>query len=416
MYRRRKRRLPFAAYAALLFNATLFVSPFIAAQTMFTAYGREVARLHDSDASMAATRRAINARFSRLADEDGNTGREAWTNLIRMELEAGEMSAVRGFLLAAPSMLSGDDLDSLKARIAVADAGGDEALINAALAYLPEDVRALYERRSASVIQQLSDAAPADEVEEAPEPDVYAADEDASAQFSVLGDLRDLSLAAARWTRNDKIDEFSFVLSGVGLILADPPARQGASIVMSAARAESLDPQFSQYLERRLFQTAPPQRVKRLLTSRFSHEFGYVTDGPQILRDVFAEAADSSQLQILLKDFRVIRDIAAETSPMAAVTILSEVKTSSDLRRARLVARAGGDKAVALALNDGDRLLDNARIVIVWSKALGMQVAACFACVALLAYIAMNVAWKSFRRNAPIRRSAVYALEEISPV
>lgn len=418
MYRRRKRRHPFAAYAALAFNLLICVTPFLAARTLFIAFGEEHLRTSATDESVDATKAAIDGRFERLARRNGGQDRDTWAEFVGQELEAGDMPAVRGLLLAAPQMLAPDEAESLQARIAVADGGGPQVAISAALSYLPEPLQAEYARRSAPLSAQFDTA-------EASEADPAAASGDdgyelsagsmtvSASQFSVLGDLRDLSLQAARWTRNGEIDEFAFTLSGIGLILADDDSRNGASIALSAKRAESLDPDFVEYLERKLYLAAPPQRLKRQLSAKLQHEFGYVTDGPGILEDVFRSSADAASLELLLSDLRLINDIAQATSPMSAVTMLSLVRNSSDLRRAKLVSQAGGDKAVALAQNDPGRLLNSAKTVIEWTPALMMQAAALFACCLLLIIVSCNVLFESIRRSTPQRRSAVYQLEEM---
>ncbi len=417
MYRRPKRRAPFAAYAALAFNVLICISPFVAARTLLTAYGDEHLQANASEESVAATRAAIDSRFERMARRAGGQNRDVWAQFVGAELEAGDMTAVRGLLLAAPQMLSAEEAQSLEARIAVADGGGPSVAVNAALSYLPDDLQTAYNRKSAPLIAQFEEAElPADEEASATDegfvfaPDVAMSGE---SRFSVLGDLRDLSLQAARWTRNGRIDEFAFVLSGVGLILADDAARDGASIALSANRAQSLDPEFVEYLQRKLYLAAPPQRLKRMLGAQLQHEFGYVTDGPGILEDVFRSSADPEALEVLFSDLRLIHDISRETSPMSAVTILSLVQNSSDLRRARLVSRAGGDKAVALAVNEPSRLLDSARTVIEWTPALMAQAAVLALCMLLLVLTAGNVLFKSIRRASPQRRSAVYQLEEM---
>ncbi len=416
MYRRRKRRHPFAAYAALAFNLLICVTPFIAARALFTAYGEEHLRTSATTESVDATKAAIDARFERLARRNGGQDRDTWARFVGEELDAGDMTAVRGLLLAAPQMLAPDEAESLQARIGVADGGGEQVAIDAALAYLPGDLQAEYTRKTAPLTAQF-DADEAEGEAAAAGDDSYevaASNMPVSAsQFSVLGDLRDLSLQAARWTRNGEIDEFAFTLSGVGLILADDEARNGASIALSARRAESLDAEFVEYLERKLYLAAPPQRLKRQLSAKLQHEFGYVTDGPGILEDVFRSSADAEALELLLSDLRLINDIAQATSPMSAVTILSLVRNSSDLRRAKLVSQAGGDKAVALAQNDPGRMLNSARTVIEWTPGLMMQTAGLVACGLLLIIMSFNVMLQSIRRSMPQRRSAVYQLEEM---
>jgi len=420
MNRRRKRRLPFAAYAALIFNAAICLAPFIGARAVSTAYGDRKPQFEATNEALTATSQAIDERLKKLTAGVEGAPREVWAGFIRNELEVGDMTTVDGFMLAAPAMLGGGpDGDSLKARIAVSSGSGDAALINAALAYLPEDVQDAYERRSASIVSMFDNAAPASAVPgaaPAAATDAPAVAEDADAghaEYRVLGDLRDLSLQAAMWSREDRIDEFAFTLAGVGLILADPEAREGASILMSARRAQRLDVNFQAYLDRKLFEAAPPQRLKRLLSGEFQNEYGYVTSGPAVVEQIFKSSVERAALESLFSDLRIVAQISRDTSPIAAVAILSEVRDGSDLRRARLVAQAGGNRAVALARYDGEHLLDTARTVITWNNALRMQLAGLGACLLLLAFIAMNVLWKSFTRDKPKRRSAVYALDEV---
>src|SRR6185436_18123798 len=101
-----------------------------------------------------------------------------------------------GLLLAAPAMLGGSDGDALKARIAVADETGERALIDAAVAYLPEDVQDAYERRSASIMSMFSNTAPAAAVTGAASPQaaemaqLASVEEDSGhSEFNILGDL-----------------------------------------------------------------------------------------------------------------------------------------------------------------------------------------------------------------------------------
>jgi hypothetical protein len=219
-------------------------------------------------------------------------------------------------------------------------------------------------------------------------------------------------MTAARWARKDRIDEFAFTLAGVGLILADPEAREGASIALSARRAQRLDTAFELYLERKLYDAAPPQELKRLLEGEFQSEYGYGATGPAVVESVFKSSVDREALESVLSDLRILRDIARDTSPISAVAILSQVKDGADLRRARLVAQAGGDRAVALARYDGEHLLDTARTVITWNNALRMQIAGLLACFALLGFISLSVFWKSFTRHKPKKVSAVYLMDE----
>lgn len=459
MNRRRKRRLPFAVYAALTFNMAICIAPFIGARAISSAYGDKRPAFEATSEALTATRQAMDGRFERLSKNGDGAPREVWANYVREQLEANNMSAVRGLLQAAPAMLDGADGQAIKARLAVADQTGDQALLDAAVAYLPEDIQDEYERRSASIVAMFTNTAPAAAVQAAaptppgknapgaksaagaksasgkttsakaaaapppapPAPPVVAApppvsaelasDQDGHQGFNVLGDLRDLALTAARWARQDKVDEFAFTLAGVGLILADPEAREGASIALSARRAQQLDPEFELYLERKLYLAAPPQRLKRLLEGEFQSEYGYGTTGPAVVENVFKSSVDRAQLENVLADLRILRDIARDTSAQSAVAILGQVKDGSDLRRAKLVAQAGGDRAVALARYDGDHLLDTARTTIAWTNALKLQIFGLIACLGLLLFISVSVFWRSFTRDRPKRVSDVYQRE-----
>jgi hypothetical protein len=358
----------------------------------------------------------MDERFEKLSADGDSAPRDVWSGLVRASLEADDMPTVRGLLQAAPAMLDGPDADALRARVAVADQSGEQAVLEAAIAYLPEDVQDEYERRTASIVSMFSNTAPAAAVPgaDAQSAPAVPAAEEGRRGFHMLGDLRDLALQASRLARQAQVDKFEFTLAGVGLILADPEAREGASIALSARRAKQLDPAFVLYLEQKLFAAAPPAELERLLSGEFQNEYGYGTTGPAIVESVFKSTVDRQALESFLADLRIIRDISDDTSAQSAVAILSQVKDGADLRRAKLVAQAGGDRAATLAKYDGEHLLDTARTTITWTNALRMQVAGLLACLALLGFIAISVFWKSFRRNKPTKRSAIYQMEDFS--
>jgi hypothetical protein len=418
MKSRRKRRLPFAVYAALTFNLAICVTPFIAARAISTAYGDKRPAYEATSEAISATRQAMDTRFAKLAANGEGEARDIWSSYVREQLEANNMSAVEGLLQAAPAMLDGADGAALKARVAVADDTGEHAVLAAAVVYLPEDVQDEYERRrSASPLAMFKNSAPGAAVESAKpavaqaptEAELASAEVDNEQQeFRMLGDMRDLSITAARWARNDRIDEFAFTLAGVGQILADPEAREGASIALSARRGQTLDNDFQLYLERKLYAAVDPNNLKRLLEGEFQSDYGYGTTGPAVVESVFKSTVKRAELEAVLADLRIMRDIAHDTSAQSAIAIISKVKDGSDLRRARLVAQAGGQRAVPLALYDGEHLLDTARTVITWNNALRLQVAGLIACLMLLGFISLSVLVRSFTRDRPKKRHAVY--------
>lgn len=432
MNRRRKRRIPFAAYAALIFNAALCVTPFMGAHLISQAYGDKRPGFQNTPEAIAATRQAMEERFRSIALADDATPREVWSGLVRTALEEREMARVRGLLLGAPAMLDGQDGEALRARIAVAENAGDEAMLQAALAYLPDDVQDAYEQQTKSVISLFTASAPAAVVEAAKPsvaPSVASLDpaelDPAVATVLIedeveprvatnrLGDLRQHTMAAVGWANDDNTDVPAFLLSGIGLILADPEAREGASVAMSTLRTRTQAPvPFKLYLTRRIEEIVPVAEVKRLLSAELGNELRYTADAQAVVERIFRTAIDRQKLEPLLAEFRILREISHDTSVESAIAIVSRVKDGVDLRAAGLVAAAGGDRAVALEDLDGDNLLGTARTAIPMTNALKLQLAGVAACLALLAFVALMTFWKSVTRNRPVRKSAVYLMEE----
>jgi len=432
MNRRRKRRIPFAAYAALIFNAALCVTPFMGAHLISQAYGDKRPGFQNTPEAIAATRQAMEERFQAIALAEDATPREVWSGLVRTALEEREMARVRGLLLGAPAMLNDQDGEALRARIAVAEGAGDEAMLQAALAYLPDDVQDAYEQQTKSVVSLFTASAPAAAVEAA-KPSVAPAvatldpaeldpavatvlvEDEVEPRVATnrLGDLRQHTMAAVGWANDDNTDVPAFLLSGIGLILADPEAREGASVAMSTLRTRTQAPvPFKLYLTRRIEEIVPVAEVKRLLSAELGNELRYTADSQAVVDRVFRTAIDRQKLEPLLAEFRILREISHDTSVESAIAIVSRVKDGVDLRAAGLVAAAGGDRAVALEDLDGDNLLGTARTAIPMTNALKLQLAGVAACLALLAFVALMTFWKSVTRNRPVRKSAVYLMEE----
>ena len=431
MNRRRKRRIPFAAYAALVFNGALCATPFMAAHLISQAYGDKRPAFQTSPEAIVATRQAMDERFQSISLTEDAAPRDVWSDLVRTALEEREIARVRGLLLGAPAMLDGKDGEALRARIAVADVAGDDAMLQAALAYLPDDVQDAYERQTKSIVSMFNASAPASVVEAAKpsvavtraadEPQVNAAvatvlieDEiEPRVATNRLGDLRQHTLAAVGWANDDNTDVPAFLLSGIGLILADPEAREGASVAMSTLRTRTQSPvPFKLYLTKRIEEIVPVAEVKRLLSAELGNELRYTSDAQAVVERVFLTAIDRQKLEPLLAEFRILREISHDTSVESAIAIVSRVQDGVDLRAAGLVAAAGGDRAVALEHLDGDNLLETARTAIPMTNALKLQLAGIAACLALLAFVALTTFWKSFTRNRPVRKSAVYLMEE----
>jgi len=432
MNRRRKRRIPFAAYAALIFNGALCATPFMAAHLISQAYGGERPAFLSTPEAMAATRQAMDERFQQISIKDDVAPRKVWSDLVREALKDEDMARVRGLLLGAPAMLDGKDGEALRARVAVSDTAGDEAMLQAALAYLPDDVQSTYENMSTkTVVGMFNASAPASAVpgattavptsttalnnvvvEDATD---ETSDEDrGETRINLLGNVRGHAKAAVNWANDDKTElPTDFLLSGIGLLLADDEEREGASVAMATLRIRTAAPiPFKAYLTRRIEDVVPVAEMKTVLAAELGNQLNYTPAAEAVVARVFKTVIDREKLAPLLAEFKILREIAHDTSVESAIQIVSRVNDGVDLRAAGLVAAAGGDRAVALEHFDGDNLLETARTVVPWTNALKLQVAGVAACLLLLAFVALTTFWKSFRRGRPVKKSAVYLMEE----
>lgn len=438
MNRRRKRRIPFAAYAALIFNGALIATPFMAAHLIAQAYGDQRPAFLSTPEALEATRVAMDERFQHISRADEAEPRQVWSGLVREALaeENVDMARVRGLLLGAPAMLDGKDGEALRARVAVSDGTGDEAMVQAALAYLPVDVQSAYENiKPQSILGQYNAAAPPSAVPGATTAvatsatalgkvviedvaDESAASDEPRMTINRLGSISGHAKAAVVWVNDDKADaSVDFLLSGIGLILANTEESEGASVAMSTLRTRTASPiPFKAYLTRRIEDVVPVAEMRKLLAAELGDQVMYTPQtGPVIeavVERVFKTVIDREKLAPLLAEFKILRQIAEDTSVESAIQIISRVKDGVDLRAAGLVAAAGGDRAVALEHFDGDNLLGTARTAVPFTTALKLQVAGVLACLLLLAFVALTTFWKSFRRGRPVKKSAVYLMEE----
>ena len=429
MSRRRNRRVPYAAMSAFAFNALLVVAAFLGARVVSDAYGGDVHEYSTTAEGVAATRAAMDKQFRELIPP-GSPRREIWADFVGDQLERGNIAAARGFLLAGSAMLESDDVQALMAAVGQSDLRGDEAVLDAAPLFLTEDVRQKYDRATSTLASAWRVAVEAAESEaaavegESLTPAGLGAGEPISSSratsaqaadpgfgLQVLGDARDLTLAAARWARDDRIDTFAFRLSGLGQTQMGPGARAGASVVISARRARRLNPDLENYLTAHLDRALPPARLHRLLKEQMRGEIG-LGARTDAVSSAFAVSVDTNALAALEADLRRVRDMAQATSPASAIALLENAESGGDLRRARLAALAGGERAVALAIYDGAGVLDSAQPVVPWTNSLRLRIAAMASAGIMLAWLALAVALRSFNRLKTVRRSAVYAIEE----
>lgn len=415
MNRRRKRRLPFAAYAALMFNGALCASPFMAAHLVSSAYGDRPTAFEPTPEALAATRQAMEERFQQIAAGKEAEPTEVWASLVgeSLQKQEKELPLVRGLLLGAPAMLNEPEGQALRARIEkVAKGPDDEAVLLAAVSYLPGDLQEVYLNINQPGFPRFTASASAEAVAGA-SPAASAPPVERRVEINRVGSLKGLTDTAVEWANDDTIEIHAFLLSGIALIMADAEAREGASVAMPALRARTQAPvPFKAYLTRRIEEVVSIEAMQRLLAAELHYETGYTPDATAVVESAFRATVDAEKLKVLLDEFKILREIALDTSFEAAIAIVSRVENAVDLRAARLVAEAGGERAIALEHFDGENLLETARTVIPWTNALRLQAAGLAACLALLAFVALTTFWKSFRLNRPVKKSAVYLMEE----
>lgn len=412
MHHRRKRPAPFAWLSAAMFLSLLVLTPLVGARIVSDTFSRHGMDFDVSAGSIAATRDAIDQRFQSLMSTKQDK-KETWSRLVGEQVEQGNMKAAHGLLLAAPYMLDAQNSASLLASAKVLDLRGDEAIEKSALKYLNEDVRYAYEQ-AISPLRAMWRAAISSPAENEGESETIGESEDVainSAGLNVLGDERDLALQAAKWVRGQKIDTFAFTLSGIGLSTLGDSERAGASIVRSADRAGRLNEDYKRHLRRQLFNVAPPERVKRDLTVRFSGALGIAAKGEVVL-DIIRADIDERELPVLEEQLQLIYNISQKTSAPATIRLLSYARNDLDLQRAKLLTEAGGDRAIALLAIEGAAALTAAQTPIRWTSKLRVMLTMLIGMGLTLIWLTLDTAIRSMRRGRQVRRSAVYGLDE----
>lgn len=380
-----KRKSPMASgwMQAAIFNAMLLLLPVLAANVVVGVFAARDFPNTPRVAALEATRAEIRAQFSELTANSENP-RETWARLVDLQLRERNMAAARGFMLSAPEMLDPRDREAVTQAAPQALPFGteDEQLIGAALLFLPNDVRVRYETANALPtlnvsINEPDDGAPADETDAPQEPDTDdsrtstttppSVRRSAEMGFSVLGSFEDLVRQARNWASGDDLgDALGFRITGLGLIAdaldtpADVDLREAVSLLRAAERAQRLHPGFVERLTQRV-DAALPLAPLRVRVNEVVGEVAPTSEHAEGLRSVFLTTLDQNALVPLYRDMHQINEIVDATSPVATLALLEHVRSGSDLRRARLIAEASGDRAVALEAISGEDVLRVAR-------------------------------------------------------
>jgi len=395
-WRQREVQRPSTWRQSLLFNSLMLLIPIFAARVIVAAYTSDMATDPLSLEARTETRSEIESEFRSLSVPDGQE-RLAWAQRIDQTLEERDFSAARGYLLAAPLMLNKQDSAAVLAAADAESSGTrDQRLARAALLFLPEDIRAAYQRSIAlpAPITSTAEAASAPEPESDPSAETTPSapvttdsvqlaplDEPFAARgsFFLLGDPADLTRRSQRWLAGEQVDSLQLRLRALGLLTQDDPSAEAqavfeaASIMRAAHRAGRLNERFAGYLRSRIEDALPEDILRAQLTTAFEPVMTTEARTEQILR-AYETALQPSARERLARDMKIIARIAELTSSSGAITLVEQATTPEDMRRALLLSEAGGHRSVALARELGPQVLSLAQIGVKWSQMLVFQV------------------------------------------
>lgn len=387
---------------SLLFNSLLLILPIMAARIIIGAYTSDIATDPLSLEARTETLEEIETSFRDLSGT-AETSREVWAERIEATLAERDFSAARGYLLAAPYMLNRQDAQAVLAAAEAEQSGTqDQRLTRAALLFLPDGVRASYERaitppRLAVTVPVETEAteagAPTPEAEQvsegvleaSTEPEVdpepsQSRDPLASRKtFRMLGDPEDLTRRTERWIAGENIDSIELRLSALGLIKQQSEDEESlafanaASVLRAAYRSGRLNERFLAYLGSRIEAAVPEAALRTNLASVFGPVRTTAERADDVL-NVYAAAIDDSGLTRLTRDMAIVARLVELTGSSGALTLVEQASTPEDMRRALLVTEAGGERSVALARELGPQVLGLAQIGAQWTRILILQV------------------------------------------
>jgi hypothetical protein len=416
MARQRKQPTKQAGWMlAVMFNSLLILLPVIGANTVRKAYeGVGVAEQPTIDAIMQ-TKDRIDHAFEELSPNEADRKLPFWQDKVQRALEEKDVDALRGYLISAPSMLGNDLGKQVRARAEAESKGtNEERLIRAALQKMPESVARAIEYEIG--LPQAPIAPPEPAVAE-PAPEEVVGEEigevieagvrpELDWRFRLLGSYGDLAAMSQRWVGGDWSDSIVFKLTGIGLVqqgisdgLSDGHIR-AVSIVKSASRSKRLTPQFTEYLDA-LTSAAVPQDVLLPAVEAVLGEIATTDVRGARVRDAFAQSIDPAGLKRLEVDLEQIDKIATLTSPAATLTLLSVAEDGTDLRRARMLAEAGGMQAVALVKERGNEALRVADAGVRWDNTIVLEIMSLTAAGLLLFWVALSTFRIYFRKAPP---------------
>jgi hypothetical protein len=403
-WRQREVQRPSTWRQSLLFNSLILLLPILASRIIIAAYTSDIATDPLSLEARTETRQEIDDEFRKLVIPNGNE-RMAWAARIEQTIDERDFSAARGYLLAAPLMLNRQDSAAVLAAADAESSGSrDQRLARAALLFLPEELRASYQRSIAPPPTPAFEGADEGEDTDGDQSELEAVAEPAETiaetpratgnairlgpieepfatqrSFFLLGDAEDLTRRSQRWLADEPVDSLQLRLRGLGLINqgASTPQSQAvfetASILLAALRSGRLNDRFIGYIGSRVEDALPEETLRTELATAFEQVMTTEARSEQVML-AFRTALQSTAKARLSRDLVIIARIAELTGSSGAITLVEQARTPEDMRRALLLSESGGHRSVALAREMGPEVLGLAQIGVKWSRGLVFQV------------------------------------------
>ncbi len=401
-WRQREVERPSTWRQSLLFNSLILLIPIFAARILIAAYTSDIATDPLSLEARTETRQQIDSEFRKLTAPLGEERRQ-WAARIDQTLQERDFSAARGYLLAAPMMLNKQDSAAVLAAAAAESSGSrDQRLARAALLFLPEELRASYQRSIAPPPMPEPAASDEDEGSDSSAEDIAASEEIETPDtpgatgnsvqlapldepfvgqrsFFLLGDPADLTRRSQRWLGGEQVDSLQLRLRALGLLTQDDPDPEAqamfeaASIMRAAHRAGRLNDRFASYLKSRVEDALPEEILRAELNTAFESVMTTQARTVEVLK-AYRRALQPEARDRLVRDMVIIARIAELTSSSGAITLVEQATTPEDMRRALLLSESAGHRSVALAREMGPEVLTLAQIGVKWSRGLVFQV------------------------------------------
>ena len=414
-WRQREASRPSSWRQSLLFNSLLLLLPIMAARVIDGAYTSDIANDPMSLQARTETQQQIENTFRGLTPKDGME-RTHWAARIEETLKERDFSAARGYLLAAPLMMDRKDAQAVLAAAEAEQVGTeDQRIARAALLFLPDNVRASYQRAIAppqpNLVPELTtpEPAPAEpEAIEASAPPETSGDATTSTAIPgstdpftgqkaiyMLGDQVDLVRQSQRWLEGEPIDNLQLRLRALGLMQqaeGTPEAEafvSAASVLRAAQRSGRLNYRFSRYISRRIEDALPDDKLQESLTVAFDTVMTTEKRVDRVM-DAYAASIDEDALVRLSRDMKTIARLIELTSSSGALTLLEQAATPDDMRRALVVTEVGGERSIALTREIGPDVLELAQIGVKWTRTLVLQSMALVALAMALLWTALS--------------------------